>query len=40
MIESEHNNLTPQKEQNWCARSNELLGILLNGGKFTPNELM
>jgi cephalosporin-C deacetylase len=39
MIESEHNNLTPQKEQNWDARSNELLGILLNGGKFTPNEL-
>jgi cephalosporin-C deacetylase-like acetyl esterase len=39
MIESEHNNLTPQKEQNWDARSKELLGILLNGGKFTPNEL-
>ena len=32
MIESEHNNLTPQKEQNWDARSKELLGILLNGG--------
>jgi cephalosporin-C deacetylase len=39
MIESEHNNLTPQKEQNWDARSQELLGILLNGGEFTPNEL-
>jgi cephalosporin-C deacetylase-like acetyl esterase len=39
MIESEHNNLTPQKEQNWDARSQELLGILLNGGKFSPNEL-
>jgi cephalosporin-C deacetylase len=39
MIESEHNNLTPQKEQTWDARSKELLGILLNGGKFSPNEL-
>jgi cephalosporin-C deacetylase-like acetyl esterase len=39
MIESEHNNLTPQKEQNWDARSKELLGILLNGGQFKPNEL-
>jgi cephalosporin-C deacetylase-like acetyl esterase len=39
MIESEHNNLTPQKEQNWDARSKELLGILLQGGEFKPNEL-
>jgi cephalosporin-C deacetylase-like acetyl esterase len=39
MIESEHNNLTPGKEQDWDARSGELLGILLNGGKFTPNKL-
>jgi len=39
MIESEHNNLTPQKEQNWDARSKELLGILVNGGEFKPNEL-
>lgn len=39
MIESEHNNLTPQKEQNWDARSMELLGILLKGGAFKPNEL-
>jgi hypothetical protein len=39
MIESEHNNLTPQKEQNWDARSKEVLGILLHGGKFKPNEL-
>ncbi|MGA3099199.1 MAG: acetylxylan esterase [Bryobacteraceae bacterium] len=39
MIESEHNNLTPQREQNWDARSKELLGILLNGGEFKPNEL-
>ena len=39
MIESEHNNLTPQKEQNWDARSKELLGVLLKGGEFKPNEL-
>jgi hypothetical protein len=39
MVESEHNNLTPQKEQNCDARLKELLGILLNGGEFKPNEL-
>jgi cephalosporin-C deacetylase-like acetyl esterase len=39
MLESEHNNLTPQKEQNWDVRSKELLGILLSGGVFKPNEL-
>ena len=38
MIESEHNNLTPQKEQNWDARSKEVLGILLKGGEFSPAE--
>jgi cephalosporin-C deacetylase-like acetyl esterase len=39
MIESEHNNLTPQKEQNWDERSKEVLAILLKGGAFKPNEL-
>jgi cephalosporin-C deacetylase len=39
MIESEHNNLTPQKEQNWDARSKEVLGILLKGGEFRPVEM-
>ena len=39
MIESEHNNLTPQKEQNWDARSKELLGILVKGGEFKPNDM-
>jgi cephalosporin-C deacetylase-like acetyl esterase len=38
MIESEHNNLTPQKEQNWNARSREVLEILRNGGEFRPRE--
>ena len=39
MIESEHNNLTPQKEQNWDARSREVLDILLQGGEFKPIEM-
>jgi cephalosporin-C deacetylase-like acetyl esterase len=39
VIESEHNNLTPQKEQNWDARSKEVLSILLKGGEFKPAEL-
>lgn len=39
MVESEHNNLTPQKELNWEARSKEVLGMLLNGGVFKPIEL-
>jgi len=38
MLESEHNNLTPQKEQNWDARSKELMEILVNGGKFELHE--
>ncbi|MEP6715717.1 MAG: acetylxylan esterase [Terriglobia bacterium] len=39
MIESEHNNLTPQKELNWDARSKELLQMLVNGGEFHPGEV-
>jgi cephalosporin-C deacetylase-like acetyl esterase len=39
MIESEHNNLTPQKELNWDARSKEVLEILRNGGEFKPRDL-
>jgi cephalosporin-C deacetylase len=39
MIESEHNNYTPQKEQNWDARSKELLGILLHGGEFRTSPI-
>ncbi len=39
MIESEHNNLTPQKEQNWDARSREVLGMLLHGDAFQPTQL-
>jgi cephalosporin-C deacetylase len=39
MIESEHNNLTPEKEKNWDARSREVLGILLHGGKYVPRSI-
>jgi cephalosporin-C deacetylase-like acetyl esterase len=39
MIESEHNNLTPQKEQNWDARSKEVLENLRSGGSFKPREV-
>jgi cephalosporin-C deacetylase-like acetyl esterase len=39
MIESEHNNLTPQKEQNWNARSTEVLNLLLHGAEYRPSEL-
>jgi cephalosporin-C deacetylase-like acetyl esterase len=40
MIESEHNNYTPEKEQDWDRRSNEVLSILLNGGAFKPAEMV
>jgi cephalosporin-C deacetylase-like acetyl esterase len=39
MIESEHNNLTPDKEQNWDTRSKEVLAVLVSGGEFKPVEL-
>src|SRR6185312_13945418 len=39
MMESEHNNLTPQKEQNWDARSKEVLNLLLHGAEYKPSEL-
>jgi cephalosporin-C deacetylase len=39
MIESEHNNLTPDKEHDWDERSKEVLEVLLHGGNFQPREL-
>jgi cephalosporin-C deacetylase-like acetyl esterase len=39
MIESEHNNLTPQKELDWDSRSKEVLEILLKSGMYRPKEL-
>jgi cephalosporin-C deacetylase-like acetyl esterase len=36
MVESDHNNLTPQKQGAWDARSKEVLDLLLHGGEFQP----
>ena len=38
MIESDHNNITPQKQGAWDSRWKEVLGIILKGGTFTPNQ--
>ncbi len=37
MIESAHNNLTPDKQDAWLQRSEEVLATLVHGGRFTPN---
>ncbi len=39
LVESEHDNMTPQKAQAYRARSKEVLDILVNGGKYEPKEL-
>jgi len=39
MIDSDHNNKTPEKQGAYDARSREVLGILLHGGEFKPNGL-
>ena len=39
MIESEHDNLTPEKASVCPARSNEILGVIVRGGQFTPKVL-
>jgi cephalosporin-C deacetylase-like acetyl esterase len=36
MIESEHDNLTPDKAQACSVRQNEILDLLVHGGTFTP----
>jgi cephalosporin-C deacetylase len=36
MIESEHDNLTPQKGRACPARTNEILDVLVKGGEFHP----
>jgi len=40
MIESEHNNLTPQKQDAWLKRSEEVLATSVHGGGFLPNEAL
>ncbi|SRR5579871_60030 len=37
MIESDHNNRTPDKQMAWQSRSKEALQLLLTGGTFQPN---
>jgi cephalosporin-C deacetylase-like acetyl esterase len=37
MIESDHNDKTPDKQGAFVSRSKEVLGILLHGGTFKPN---
>jgi cephalosporin-C deacetylase-like acetyl esterase len=37
MTESDHNNITPEKQGAYDSRSKEVLGIILNGGEFRPN---
>jgi cephalosporin-C deacetylase-like acetyl esterase len=37
MIESEHNNYTPDKQGAWLKRSEEILATLVHGGQFIPN---
>ena len=38
MVESDHNNLTPQKQGAWIARSKDVLDTLLHGGPFQPRD--
>jgi cephalosporin-C deacetylase-like acetyl esterase len=38
MAESDHNNITPQKQGAWDARWREVLAALLRGDRFTPDE--
>ena len=40
MIESEHNNLTPDKQDAWLKRSEEVLATIVHGGRFIPNEAL
>lgn len=38
MIESEHNNITPDKQDAWLHRSEEVLATIVHGGRFIPYE--
>ena len=38
MTESDHNNYTPEKQAGWLQRSEEVLAVLLYGGKFVPDD--
>ncbi|HEY1207466.1 MAG: acetylxylan esterase [Bryobacteraceae bacterium] len=38
MVESDHNNITPEKQGAWDSRSKEVLELILKGGEFKPNQ--
>jgi cephalosporin-C deacetylase-like acetyl esterase len=38
MVESDHNNLTPEKQGAFHSREKEVMTLVLNGGEFKPNE--
>jgi len=38
MIESDHDHITPEKQGAWAARSKEVRDLVLQGGKFAPDE--
>jgi cephalosporin-C deacetylase len=38
MIDSDHNNITPEKQGAFNARAKQVLEIILNGGEFEPDE--
>ena len=40
MVESQHNNLTPQKQDAWLKRSEEVLATIVHGGELVPNEAL
>ena len=37
MVDSDHNNITPEKQGAWDSRSKEVLGLILSSGQFKPN---
>jgi len=40
MIESAHNNITPDKQDAWLKRSEEVLATIAHGGRFVPNQAL
>ena len=39
MVESDHNNITPEKQEAFISRSRDVLTLILNGGTFTPSPI-
>jgi cephalosporin-C deacetylase len=38
MVESDHNHITPQKQDAWLKRSEQVLAAIVHGGQFVPNQ--